>query len=137
MAYEGKCGSCANFEEAKGNQLYDTGNSCYVKGFCTWYRSYYYPDDSCVSHYKSRPSSSNCYITTLVCNRLGKEDNCEELETLRKFRNDVLQEDEKYASILFEYDTVGPQIAKELCTEDQTIINKIFNTKRLKILIGK
>ena len=56
MAYEGQCGSCENFQEADSNQLYDDKhNSALVKGYCTWYHCYYYPDDTCNSHYKEKP----------------------------------------------------------------------------------
>ena len=127
MAYEGKCGSCGNFEEPKGKQLYSTSNPYYKKGYCNWYKVYYYPDDSCPKHYRSRSSSgNNCYITTIVCNVLGKEDDCEELNTLRQFRGEVLQKDEQYKDILFEYDTVGPKIAFELSKEDKEVVEKIY-----------
>ena len=128
MAYEGKCGSCANFEEEKGNSLYSTSNKYYIKGYCTWYRAFYYPDDSCSDHYRSRTGSGNgCFITTMVCDVLGLADDCEVMQTLRKFRGDVLQKDEQYRDILFEYDTVGPKIAKELRDEDIGFVTAIYN----------
>ena len=129
MLYEGKCGSCVNFEDSKKDELYDNTNAYYVKGYCTWYRTYYYPEDSCSTHYQKRgSSSSDCYITTILCHRLGKEDNCEELETLRKFRKNILQQEEQYQDILFEYDTVGPKIAKKLEQEDMLIVRGLYLT---------
>lgn len=127
MAYVGQCGTCIYFEDMHGNP-YDKTNADYVKGFCTWFRASYYPDDHCDSHYRSRGSSgSNCYITTMICNILGQEDTCEALETLRSFRNDVLQKDENYAPILHEYDTVGPKIAEKLSTEDKDFVQNIYD----------
>ena len=125
MAYDGQCGSCWNFQDPKSDKPYD--NAYYVKGFCTWYKSFYYPDDSC-NHYHSRGGSpsGNCYITTILCNRLGYDDHCDELETLRNFRNSVLQKDIKYQDILYEYDVVGPEIAKELQIEDIFIVKALF-----------
>lgn len=128
MAYEGKCGSCANFEEEKGNSLYSTSNKYYVKGYCNWYRAFYYPDDSCSDHYRSRAGAGGgCFITTIVCDVLGLDDHCEVMETLRKFRGDVLQKDEQYKDILFEYDTVGPKIAEEIRKEDPSFALALYN----------
>ena len=98
-----------------------------MKGYCTWYHCYYYPDDSCNSHYKERKEPSSCYITTIVCNRLGYRDDCIALDVLRSFREDVLQKDEQYKPILFEYDTVGPLIAQKLESEDITLVQRIFS----------
>ena len=74
MAYEGSCGSCGMFEDAKTDNLYDTSNPDYIKGFCRYYRSYYYPTENACNHYLKRGggSSSDCYITTIVCNILGR-----------------------------------------------------------------
>lgn len=124
MAYESKCGSCDFFEDGVKNEAYDETNANYVKGFCSWYGAYYYPDDSCDKNYRKRgsSSSSNCYITTILCHRLGLDDDCDQLQTLRKFRKNVLQKNDQYKDILFEYDTVGPLIAKGLEKEDMLII---------------
>lgn len=126
MAYDNRCGSCAWFEGKDGNP-YDKTNADYIKGYCTWYNSYYYPDDHCDSHYRSRGGSgSNCYITTMICDILGKADTCDSLETLRVFRNTVLQQDSKYAGILYEYDTIGPKIAEELKKEDKDFVLDLY-----------
>lgn len=124
MAYEGSCGSCGMFEDAKTDQLYDTSNPDYIKGFCRYYRSYYYPTENACSHYIKRGggSSSDCYITTIVCNSLGYPDDCEVLTTLRDFRNNVLQKNKKYSSLLFQYDTLGPMIASKI--EDNNVDNR-------------
>lgn len=106
--YETQCGNCINYD-FKGDDR---------KGHCSWYGSYFYPGDSC-SHQKPRRNSSesSCYITTVVCDLLGKDDNCIALNTLRFFRDNVMQKDEKYAKILYEYDVVGPYIASALKNE--------------------
>ena len=136
MAYEGQCGTCENFEESGSNQPYDyKHNADTVKGYCSWYQCYYYPDDSCRDHYKERKEPSTCYITTIVCNRMGMADDCVELETLRKFRHDVLQKDEKYKPILFEYDTVGPKIASRLQQEDMDMVQRMF-TSFIQPIVG-
>ena len=128
MAYEGKCGSCFNFEENNGDK-YNKNNADYVKGYCTWYGCYYYPDDSCESHYKKRDNSNNtCYITTMICNKLGFPDKCDSLNTLRGFRDTVLQKNSKYQDILYEYDTVGPKISECLEKEDINFIYSLYHT---------
>ena len=128
MAYEGKCGSCINFEENSGDK-YDKSNADYVKGYCTWYRCYYYPDDSCDSHYHKRDSSNNsCFITTMICNKMGFSDDCDSLNTLRGFRDNVLQKNSEYQELLYEYDVVGPKIAQCLEREDDNFIYSLYHT---------
>ncbi|MBE6146870.1 MAG: hypothetical protein E7168_00890 [Firmicutes bacterium] len=134
--YEGQCGSCDNFFDQRGNcdKPYDTNSSELEQGYCDWYECYYYPNDHCDRHYKKRGwrSTSPCYITTIVCDILGFGDNCGDLNTLRNLRNHILQKDEKYAKILYEYDVVGPQIAQKISddykrTEDKELATLLFN----------
>lgn len=111
VAYEEQCGNCCEYDFQGDN----------YKGYCSYYREYYYPGESC-SHQSPRRSSSEssgCYITTIVCNILKYSDNCCTLNILRSFRNNVMQKDEKYKSMLFEYDTVGPKIAESLYSDYQ------------------
>lgn len=118
--YEGQCGSCLEFEFEGDNR----------KGYCEWHKMYLYPTDSC-RHQRERytPSSSTCYITTIVCHILGNRDDCAELEQLRKFRNEVMQPNEEYREMLYEYDAVGPQIAGHLYQEYVDSHNKEFATQ--------
>ena len=62
----------------------------------------------------SKNSGGGCYLTTILCNILGMSDNNIYLETIRNFRNNILQKDEQYKSILVEYDVIGPKIAAAL-----------------------
>jgi len=50
----------------------------------------------------------------MLCKILGMDDNNIYLETIRNFRNNVLQKDEQYKPILVEYDIIGPKIATVL-----------------------
>ncbi len=106
MAYETQCGGCINYD-FQGD---------YAKGYCSWYKSYYYPGDSC-SHQQPRESSSGCYITTIICDVLGNNDDSFVLNTLREFRNNILQKDVKYLPLLMEYDVVGPTLANLIADE--------------------
>lgn len=115
MAYEGKCGSCGYYE-FEGDA---------VKGYCSWYRCYYYPNDTCehqnqMQTQTTSSSSSLCYITTIICDKLGLEDDCPVLNTLRDFRNNALQKNCKYFKILFEYDVIGPKIAEMIKNDSDT-----------------
>lgn len=65
--------------------------------------------DECPIYKQSQ--SSGCFITTIVCDILKKQDNDELLENLRKFRNDILQPNENYHDILKEYDVIGTRLA--------------------------
>ena len=119
MAYDNQCGSCVYFES--------NGDS---KGYCSYIRSYYYPGDKICTHYSK--GNSGCYITTIVCDILELSDDCGLLETLRDFRSNVLQKEPKYKKVLYEYDVVGPQIAKCLMEdyiekEDKEMANGLLN----------
>ena len=115
MAYEGCCGSCGRFEDKDKDIPYDTSNPDYIKGFCEHYRAYYYPtEDACNYYTKRSGGSGGCYITTIVCNILGYSDNCDVLNTLRDFRDNVLQKDKRYCGLLYQYDSVGPMIAGKI-----------------------
>ena len=63
---------------------------------------------------KNGYDSSSCYITTIVSNILGYKDNGYVLNILRNFRNNYLQENNIYKSLLVEYDIIGPLIAKDI-----------------------
>lgn len=135
MAYDYQCGNC---------QYYDSGGytpdkyPSYYKGYCSWYKTYYYPGNSC-NHQRTRDNNnSNCYITTIVCDVLGKNNNDEVLTTLRYFRDEIMQKDEKYYDTLREYDVVGPIIAKNIAKDfnedkDTSIWEIIFNNYILPV----
>lgn len=74
-------------------------------------------------------SSSGCYITTMLCNILQKEDSNTYLNTLRRFRDEVLQKSTDGARILVEYDVVGPMIASNLAQDNAriSIASTLFN----------
>ncbi len=61
-------------------------------------------------------TSVGCYITTIVVNILGFADNCEELNTLRWFRQEIMAKDEHYRDLLMQYDILGPNLAHVIST---------------------
>lgn len=68
--------------------------------------------------YNSKNSSS-CYITTMICHCLCVSDSNYFLNTLRKFRDNYLVNNEEYREVLVEYDIVGPMIAKSIAEDRQ------------------
>ncbi len=97
----------------------------------SWYsrycKGYYY--DECPTY--QAHNSSSCFITTVVHKILGKGDNDPILDKLRKFRNDVLQSNDKYKEVLATYDVVGPAISCRLYHEPEPnrkqIATNLFN----------
>lgn len=128
MAFEGRCGNCEYFkDEDDDNKYFDKNWAKYEKGHCVMYGWYYWADDTC-SRQRDIGYSSSCYITTVVCNILGYSDDCGVLNSLRNFRNNVMQKDEKYTKTLYEYDTVGPKIARKLQEEkDVELATALYN----------
>ncbi len=57
-----------------------------------------------------------CYITTAVCETLGKGDRCYELEMLREYRDSYLANREDGAVLIARYYDVAPTIVKHIGT---------------------
>lgn len=109
--YVSYCKDCLNMD------LNDRWKLDRSKAWCSVRHEYYSPTDkACSNHFindESRnPSNTGCYLTTIVCQILGYEDDCEVLKTLRGFRENVMKKDEKYHLLLCEYDVLGPMIAE-------------------------
>ncbi|MBQ9072498.1 MAG: hypothetical protein IJY25_05020 [Bacilli bacterium] len=82
--------------------------------FCRAYSRSSSEAESAYRYSKEHTDGSGCYLTTMLCNILEMPDDNYYLETMRKFRKNVLQKDEKYKPLLVEYDIVGPKIAEAL-----------------------
>ena len=86
-----------------------------------WCKYFNINDNACERYFRfdenRRESSSGCYLTTIVCEILGLEDDSDILNTMRNFRdNYMLNRPETYVSLI-EYDIVGPKIAEALKKE--------------------
>lgn len=55
-----------------------------------------------------------CYITTAVCENLGKPDDCYELNLLRDYRDGYLQQTEEGEQLIRKYYDVAPTIVKHI-----------------------
>lgn len=62
----------------------------------------------------TKNKSKKCFITTAVCEHLGKPDDCYELETLRKFRNDYMMSDPERWIDVYNYLCYAPKIVEKL-----------------------
>ena len=65
-----------------------------------------------------KSSGNGCYLTTVMCEVLGKDDKCTELETLRNFRDSYMKKDEKYTDILVDYDLIGPILSDKILDDE-------------------
>ena len=121
--YDNRCGSCGYFNmNDRDNFKY----KCTRRGFrvgaeeskCGYY-TYDSTRDYDELHRIDNPSG--CYITTIMCEILGLPDNSEILETLRAFRDNVLQKNPKYYLILLQYDIYGPLISINLKNDSNKV----------------
>lgn len=116
------------------NDYYCNKNSNYVNSdmYYRYCRGYSY--DEC-RIYKNEPVSG-CYLTTIVCNLLGKEDNDVVLNTLRGFRDNHLKLDMKYLELLLTYDIVGPLISAKMKNDKKgkELANYLYNNVLVKVV---
>lgn len=126
---DGTCGACASCSEIN-----------YGKGYCSYYRTYVDTDDSC-SHYSDGSgysSGTGCFLTTVCCEYKGLPDNCEELQTMRKFRDFYLSKTEQGKCLIDFYYTRAPYIVQKINSSPkkdeicQYIYDQIINCIKLQ-----
>lgn len=84
---------------------------------------------------QTKTKSSKCFITTAVCNHLGLPDDCKELETLRKFRDNYMKEN--HPEEIAQYYAEAPAIVDKINSrEDRAYIWKIFYDNYISIAVG-
>lgn len=112
------CGECAHLD-LKNKERYTSKDRYY----CDKRGRYCELTDSSCYNFLKDPSRledrgsyrpSGCYITTIVVDILGYEDNCEILNVLRNFRETYLKLRPEYLSLLIEYDRIGPVISESI-----------------------
>ena len=105
------CGNCAYFDLKQKEYWGD-------RYYCTETCKYKEKSDTACKRYIKKPDGgyqrAGCFITTVVCYKLGYRDNCEFLNYLRYFREKHLKNSPTGIMILQEYDQIGPIIIKEL-----------------------
>ena len=74
------------------------------------------------------PKDEGCFITTAVCGNFGKPDDCYELTTFRKFRDDWLMNQSDGKSLIAEYYSIAPLIVDKInrLTESAQIYESIW-----------
>lgn len=84
---------------------------------------------SCRHLNRKNNSSGGCYLTTVMCNTLGFEDNCEVLETLRTFRDNYMMKNEEYLPLLEDYEVIGPMISNKIEQDENKkwVANIMYN----------
>lgn len=71
-----------------------------------------------------------CYITTAVCESLGKGDDCRELNLLRSYRDEYMLSSKDGAKMVDEYYDIAPTIVNRInkCDNASEIYKNIFDT---------
>ena len=95
------CQNCTYFEAGGGR---------WSKGYCTYYRTYVYPSDSC----DHETSAGGCYLTTACMKARGLGDKCYELETLRSFRDGWMSKQADGLKLIKEYYAIAPRIVDSI-----------------------
>lgn len=137
MAYESYCAACTYlgeksdytgkyYCEKKGEEHYATDPKCY--SFCEAYSRSNSARSNMMDNSRNH-ASSGCYLTTIMCHLLGFEDNNYYLNTLRRFRDNVMQTNPNYLPLLLKYDVVGPVISEKLANDKdgKQIAEAFFN----------
>ena len=70
---------------------------------------------------KKKKKSGNCYISTAICTSLGKDDDCYELNLLRKFRDDVLLKSSIGSKLVESYYDCAPTLVNQINSLDNYI----------------
>jgi hypothetical protein len=65
-----------------------------------------------------RNKKSKCFITTAACNFKKLPDDCQQLQTLRHFRDSYLIQSAEGADLVKEYYRIAPRLAKRLSVAD-------------------
>lgn len=105
-----KCRYCSHMD------LRDQDRDGYC--YCDYYGKYFDPDSSGCGHNDNEGNgvepTEGCYLTTAMCNILGKPDNCYELEMLRGFRENYMRKTDEGRVLLNQYDVISIPIAASL-----------------------
>ena len=65
--------------------------------------------------------NGGCFITTAVCDMMGKPDDCIELKKFRHFRDTYMQTTEEMRNEVLEYYEIAPKICAEIEKEGEKV----------------
>lgn len=113
MSYPWECRDCFYLDtnDIKWGDMYCRAKRMYVDPCST----------SCSNDFKKTKeaeSRGTCYLTTCMCQVLGKDDNCNTLNTLRAFRDNYMKKDDKFKPVLEDYRIVGPIISDRIIDDE-------------------
>ncbi len=88
------------------------------------------------SGWSNSSSGGGCYITTAAVEYLGLADDCDELNTLRMYRDKLVEEDPNFRKIVLEYYKTAPQIVEKISNSPNKneILDSIYNNMVLPVL---
>lgn len=88
------------------------------------------------SGWSNSSGGGGCYITTAAVNYFGLEDNCDELNMLRMYRDKLVEEDPKFRKVVLEYYKTAPQIVEKISNspDKDAIFNNIYTNMVLPVL---
>lgn len=125
---ENYCNTCIQLDK-------NSQNFC-GEYYCNEKCKYINPSNKACSQYVKKQENgyqpAGCFITTMICDILGKSDDCIELETLRKIRA-ILQKlphDSRGFQSLQIYDQIGPKISKSIA-KDGILTSSLILQKHL------
>ncbi len=118
----GYCGKKLHFVKDPDGLKFSDGHPNMVPQPYITYGNRFFCSEQCKIQYKK---AHGCFITTAVCKNDGKPDNCNELETLRHFRDTYMKE--KHPEDVELYYQIAPVICNRIdsFSDHSTIYNKI------------
>lgn len=86
------------------------------KWYCTYHKRYEDPDEikECRDYKERGSGSGGCFLTTVCCEEKGLPDDCYELTSMRKYRDDVLQKSETGKNVINFYYKEAPRIVEQI-----------------------
>lgn len=96
------------------------------KGYCSYYKQYYYPTESC--RYEKRSSSGGCFMTTACCEYKGLPDDCHELTQMRYIRDSYLKQTQLGNGLISLYYEEAPHIVQKIMSKanKQELLEQIY-----------
>ena len=106
-----------------------------MSNFSTRSEAQKYVDERCTGFFADSRNDyeikddGGCYLTTVTVDYLGFKDNCDQLNTLRYFRDTYLNSTTEGQRDIHHYYSIAPQIVEKINTSNKKdkIINNIYN----------
>jgi len=117
------CGNCKHIDKNSKNY--------WNEYYCNMEKKYLSESKKACSYFVLKDTGgyqpAGCFITTIVCSKLGFNDDCEVLTTLRGFRENYLKRTDEGIKLLMLYDEVGPKISNYIAIDSSKVAQVIMN----------